>query len=92
MTERDLHALLAELHHSLRDVKSVSAETKARLEQLAADIRPIVEGGPDGAIAGGKAAGLRERLNEVMAAVETSHPQLARALARVADTLAFYNL
>jgi hypothetical protein len=27
-----------------------------------------------------------------MAAVETSHPQLAHAIARVAETLAFYNL
>jgi hypothetical protein len=92
MTERDLHALLTELHHSLQDAQSVTPDTKALLEQLAADIRPIVETGPAGPIAGGKASGLRERLNAAMAAVETSHPQLAQTLERVADTLAFYNL
>ncbi|MDE3129121.1 MAG: DUF4404 family protein [Gemmatimonadota bacterium] len=43
-------------------------------------------------MAGGKAAGLRERLNAAMAAVEVSHPDLASAIERVADTLAFYNL
>ena len=92
MSERDLHALLTDLHHSLHDATSVSPETKQLLEQLSADIRPIVEGGPDGPIAGGKASGLRERLDVAMAAVEASHPQLAQAIARVADTLAFYNL
>ncbi|HEX8724984.1 MAG TPA: DUF4404 family protein [Gemmatimonadaceae bacterium] len=92
MSERDLHALLTELHHSLHDVKSVSSETHALLEQLSDDIRPIVEQGPGGPIAGGQASGLRERLDAAMAAVETSHPQLAQAIARVADTLAFYNL
>lgn len=93
MTERDLHALLAELHHSLQDTQAVvDADTKALLEQLSADIRPIVERGPGGPIAGGKAAGLKERLDNAMAAVEVSHPRLAQAIARVADTLAFYNL
>ncbi|HEY5218181.1 MAG TPA: DUF4404 family protein [Gemmatimonadaceae bacterium] len=92
MTERDLHALLAELHRSLRDVTAVDAETKAQLERLAADIRPIAEAGPAGPIAGGTASGLRERLEEAMAAVELSHPQLARTIERVADGLAFYNL
>jgi Domain of unknown function (DUF4404) len=92
MSDRDLHTLLSELHHSLHETTSVSDEIRAMLEQLAADIRPIVEGGPGGPIAGGKAAGLRERLTAAMAAVETSHPALARAIEQVADTLAFYNL
>lgn len=92
MSERDLHALLTELHHGLQEAKSVTPETKALLEQLSADIRPIVEQGPGGPIAGGKASGLRERLDAAMAAVEASHPQLAQTISRVADTLAFYNL
>lgn len=93
MSDRDLHAQLTELHHALQDVKEANdARTKAFLDQLAADLRPIVEGGPGGPIAGGKAAGLRERLEAAMAAVEASHPALARAIERVADTLAFYNL
>ena len=92
MSERDLHALLSELHHSLQTVQTVDAETRALLERLSADIKPIVETGPAGPIAGGKASGLRERLDAAMAAVEASHPQLAKTIARVADTLAFYNL
>ncbi|HEU4988785.1 MAG: DUF4404 family protein [Gemmatimonadota bacterium] len=89
---RDLHSLLTELHHSLQGVTSVPPETHDLLERLADDIRPIVEQGPGGPIAGGKASGLRERLDAAMAAVETSHPQLAKTIEHVADTLAFYNL
>jgi hypothetical protein len=92
MPDRDLHSLLIELHHGLQDAKPVDAQTRVLLEQLAADIRPIVEQGAAGPIAGGKASGLRERLDAAMAAVETSHPQLAQAIGRVADTLVFYNL
>ncbi|HVB31749.1 MAG: DUF4404 family protein [Gemmatimonadaceae bacterium] len=92
MTERDLHALLTALHHDLSQATSVDAPTRALLEQLSADIRPIVEAGPGGPIAGGKPGGLRERLDAAMAAVEASHPALARTLEHVADTLAFYNL
>ncbi len=92
MSDRDLHTLLNELHHGLQDAKPVDAQTRALLEQLAADIRPIVEQGAAGPIAGGKASGLRERLDAAMAAVEASHPQLAQTIGRVADTLAFYNL
>lgn len=92
MTERDLHALLTALHHDLSQVSSVDPPTRALLEQLAADIRPIVEAGPGGPIAGGKPGGLRERLDAAMAAIEASHPALAQAIGHVADTLAFYNL
>ena len=92
MSDRELHTQLTELHRSLRDVRPISDETKAVLAGLSAEIQPIVESGPAGPIAGGQAAGLRERLNAAMAAVETSHPQLAQAIGRVADTLAFYNL
>lgn len=92
MSDRDLHSLLTELHHGLQDAKPVDADTHALLKQLAADIRPIVEQGAGGPIAGGKAAGLRERLMAAMAAVETSHPALAQTIGSVADTLAFYNL
>ncbi|MDE3053367.1 MAG: DUF4404 family protein [Gemmatimonadota bacterium] len=93
MNERDLHGLLTDLHHKLQHpAPPVDGATKSVLDQLSADIHPIIEGGPGGPIAGGKAAGLRERLNAAMAAVEVSHPELAGAIERVADTLAFYNL
>lgn len=92
MSDRELHTLLTELHQKLKNVQPVTDDTKALLAKLSADIQPIVESGPAGPIPGGSAAGLRERLNAAMAAVETSHPQLAQAIGRAADTLAFYNL
>lgn len=93
MPPRDLHSQLTDLHHKLQSpAPPVDGDTKAALDRLSADIHPIIEAGPGGPIAGGKAAGLRERLNDAMAAVEVSHPDLARAIERVADTLAFYNL
>ena len=93
MHERDLHAQLTDIHHKLQEpAPPVEGETKALLDRLSADLHPIIEAGPGGPIAGGKAAGLRERLNDAMAAVEVSHPELAAAIERVADTLAFYNL
>jgi Domain of unknown function (DUF4404) len=93
MSERDLHGLLTDLHHKLQNPPAgVNDNARTLFAQLADDLKPIVEGGPGGPIAGGKAAGLRERLNAAMAAVEVSHPQLASAIEHVADTLAFYNL
>lgn len=93
MSDRDLHAQLTDLHHKLTNAAPpVDGDTKSVLDRLSAEIHPIIESGPGGPIAGGKAAGLRERLNDAMAAVEVSHPELARAIERVADTLAFYNL
>ncbi len=91
MSEHDLDRLLANLHQELSSIHSVDAETRARLQQLAAQLKPIVEGGT-GKLEPAQHHGLRAALTDAMARLEVSHPQAAATIARVMDTLAFYNL
>ena len=74
---------LMDLHSELLAAQSVTPEDRELLQQLAADIRAIVEGEP---------TPLRQRLAEGVKAFEASHPQLSKTLANVIDTLALYNL
>ncbi len=78
-----LHKHLTDLHSELLAARSVTPKDRELLQQLAADIRAIVEGKP---------APLRQRLAEGVKAFEASHPQLSKTLANVIDTLALYNL
>jgi hypothetical protein len=95
MTKPSLPDLLARLRAELAAADSVDPKTRDLLGQLAADIHPLLEGrspAPGAGPGGAPDAGLRDRLREKVLAFEASHPQLARAIATVLDTLAMDNL
>lgn len=92
MTRDELRVRLAALHRELDGVDTVDAETRALLQQLASDIRPIIEPQEGHATDAEHSASLKERLEQSIASVEGTHPKIARALLDLVDTMVFYNL
>jgi hypothetical protein len=85
MTQDDLRRTLEQLHAELGRAGALDPGTRQRLEALQGDVRRALD----------RSAGetpLRERLEDAIVEFEASHPELARRLATVIDTLAFYNL
>jgi hypothetical protein len=85
MTQEDLRRTLEQLHAELGQAGALDPATRGRLEALQEDVRRALDradGEPP----------LRERLEDAIVEFEASHPALARRLATVIDTLAFYNL
>jgi hypothetical protein len=85
MSQEDLRRTLGQLHAELGRAGALDPATRGRLEALQEDVRRALdraEGEPP----------LRERLEDAIVEFEASHPELARRLATVIDTLAFYNL
>ena len=85
MSQEDLRRTLEQLHAELGRAGALDPATRGRLEALQEDVRRALDR------AGGEPP-LRERLEDAIAEFEASHPELARRLATVIDTLAFYNL
>ena len=85
MSQEDLRRTLEQLHAELGRAGALDPATRGRLEALQEDVRRALdraEGEPP----------LPERLEDAIVEFEASHPELARRLATVIDTLAFYNL
>ncbi len=85
MSQDDLRRTLEHLHAELGRAGGLDAATRERLTALQADVRRALERNPGD-------SPLRERLEDAIVEFEASHPELARRLAAVIDTLAFYNL
>ncbi|HTR20145.1 MAG TPA: DUF4404 family protein [Gemmatimonadales bacterium] len=91
MDQEHLHRLLEQLHTELRAAKPVGEENRTALERLARDIRSVLDRRP--APAGTEPyRAMRPRLEDAVRALEASHPQVSKAIERVVDTLALYNL
>jgi hypothetical protein len=91
MDHSTLHQLLTRLHAELKATSTVDPATRKLLEQVTADIRPIVDAGPNNPPPTGY-TGLREKLRASVVEFEASHPQLARTIEGVVDSLASYNI
>jgi hypothetical protein len=85
MSQEDLRRALEHLHAELGRAGGLDPATRERLEALQSEVQRALERSP------GESA-LRERLEDAIVEFEASHPELARRLAAVIDTLAFYNL
>ena len=85
MSQEDLRRTLEQLHAELGRAGALDPATRGRLEALQEDVRRTLDR------TGGEPP-LRERLEDAIVEFEASHPELARRLATVIDTLAFYNL
>lgn len=81
MPER-LRRRLEELHAELANSPSVDEESKRLLETLTDDIQRVLERDSEH-----DSESLLDRLTDSIRDFEESHPQLAAALGRVADTL-----
>lgn len=89
MDKRHFHKLLTELQTELASAPALDPKDRELLRSIDEEIRAMVAG--DAAPAAGYEP-LRERLVAGITRFETSHPHLAKALARMIDTLALYNL
>lgn len=85
MSQEDLRRTLEQLHAELGRAGALDPATRGRLEALQEDVRRALD-------RTGSEPPLRERLEDAIVEFEASHPELARRLATVIDTLAFYNL
>jgi hypothetical protein len=84
MSQEDLRRALEHLHEELGRASALDPATRDRLRSLEADVQSALAQSPE--------SSLRERLEDGIIEFEASHPELARRLATVIDTLAFYNL
>jgi len=91
MDQDQLHRRLAQLHAELLAAQPVDAESRARLQQLAQDIRAVLDAKPKPASTEPYQA-MRPKLKEAVTTFEASHPQLSKTIENVIDTLALYNL
>ena len=85
MSQEELRRTLEQLHDELGRAGALDPGTRARLEALQDDVRRALD-------RSSAEPPLRERLEDAIVEFEASHPELARRLAAVIDTLAFYNL
>jgi hypothetical protein len=85
MSQEDLRRALEQLHAELGRTGALEHSTRERLEALQSDVRHALDRSPED-------TPLRARLEDAIVEFEASHPELARRLATVIDTLAFYNL
>ena len=96
MSKEALRARLAALHqeltgHELSRADAVDQDTRALLQQLAADIQPIIESSTAKSELPHPST-IRDRLAQTVTTVEGSHPRLAKTLTDLVDVMVFYNL
>ncbi|MEM7115082.1 MAG: DUF4404 family protein [Chloroflexota bacterium] len=82
MTQETLQAQIAQLHQTLQETDSISAETQAMLAQLEADMQPIVAA-PETL----HHPTLVERLETALANFEADHPRLTLQIQNVINSL-----
>ncbi len=85
MSQNDLRRTLEQLHAELGRAGDLDAATRDRLRALQADVQNALD-------KSAAESSLRQRLEDAITEFEASHPELARRIGRVIDTLAFYNL
>lgn len=78
---RRIHETLGELHEELKDAENLDAEAREELHTAMEEIRQVL----DGSEAGERS--LLDRLSDFALRVEGSHPKLAAAVGRLAQTL-----
>lgn len=86
MTPDDLRGVLERLQAELAQAGAVDQPLRERLRDLQHDIRSVLDRGP------AAEPRLKKRLENGVSHFEASHPDLARRLAQVIDTLALYGL
>jgi phosphoglycerate-specific signal transduction histidine kinase len=89
MDKQKLREQLEQLHTELAQVKSLDSAEAEMLQQLANDIREVLERGENDASHYG---GLGERLTESIARLEASHPEATDRMRQVIDQIAYLGI
>lgn len=95
MNERleHLRATVRELERELTEVESLDADTRQALAQAAADIHAALgQSAPAATDESLNAPGVTQKLRDVAAEFESSHPTLAGVLERVIDALGQFGI
>ena len=86
MDERALTGLLNDLHVRLTSATTVTAEDRALLTRLSADIQSLLA--HPGGIAAAKPHSVLDRLGDAIGRFEVSHPDLTEVMDRISRVLA----
>lgn len=85
MDRTQLLERLRELHQELQRAESPDAEKRELLQQLASDIKLLLDQNEGAALTG--PPGLGRRLEEAALRLEATHPEATMMMGRVIDTL-----
>ena len=89
MDKQQLRGRLEQLHAELQETKTLDATDRELLQNLAGDIREILERGDDHPQ---QYSSLGERLNDAVAQLEATHPRATMLMRQVVDQLAFMGI
>ena len=90
MSEESLRALVARLRSELAKAHGLDADIREGLHSLAHEVEVALQTPPTGSRVVEPL--LRDRLDDRVRELEVSHPELARTVGNIVDTLGFYNL
>jgi predicted component of type VI protein secretion system len=86
MNDENLRAQLEQLHGELSRTENVDADQRELLNTLRRDIQELLSREPNEPH---HYRGLGERLNEAVAKLEASHPQITLLMRRAIDSLSY---
>jgi predicted glycosyltransferase len=89
MDKQQLHGHLEELHSELQQVETPDAKQQELIQSVARDVKQVLGKEDDSPQ---HYSGLSERLNEAMAQLEASHPQITLLMRQVIDQLAYLGI
>ncbi len=89
MTTEELRTQLKHLHDELQQADSVDPQQRELLQTLAADIHQLLNRNENQSH---HYRSLSERLNESVAELEASHPQITLLMRRAIDSLAYLGI
>lgn len=85
MERRELRETLEKLHQELHDTRTVGDADRVLLEELAADVRRVLDGTAEAPSA--RHQGLKDRLDQALFELQEDHPQLVSSIRNVVNYL-----
>lgn len=85
MERRELRETLEKLHDELHGTRTVTEADRALLEELAADVRRVLDSQAEAPSA--RHQGLRDRLDQGLYELQEDHPQLVASIRNVVNYL-----
>ena len=89
MKNEELHSQLAKLHNELHQTRDLDSQQRELLQTLADEIQALLKRDE---IQRHHYTGLSERLNDAVAELEASHPQITLLMRQTIDSLAYLGI